>query len=138
MPLVAVAQFAPGTDTAVNLATITELAERAAARGAGLVALPEYSSWFSPEMGEDWVRAAQPVDGEFVSALSGVAERLGIHLVAGFIETADATRVRNTVVAVTPAGAVAATSIDNERARARIAGFILTWRIEEEPGRAPW
>lgn len=108
MPQVAVAQFAPGTDTAVNLATITDLAERAAARGAGLVVLPEYSSWFSPEMGEDWVRAAQPVDGEFVAALGGVAERLGIHLVAGFIEQADATRVRNTVVAVTPAGAVAA------------------------------
>lgn len=108
MPQIAVAQFAPGTDTAANLATITALAEHAAARGAGLVVFPEYSSWFSPEMGEDWVRAAQSVDGEFVDRLGSVAGRLGIHLVAGFIEQADATRVHNTVVAVTPAGAVAA------------------------------
>lgn len=108
MPRLAVAQFAPGTDSEANLATITELAERATSAGATMVVFPEYSSWFSAEMGEQWVRAAQAVDGEFVTALRGVAVRLGIHLVAGFIEAADATRVSNTVVAVDPAGAVVA------------------------------
>ena len=108
MPLLAVAQFAPGTDTAENLESIASLAERAVARGATLTVFPEYSSYFSPEMGPAWVSAAQPLDGEFVTGLAAIAKRLGIHLVAGFIETADATRVSNTVVAVTPTGAIAA------------------------------
>lgn len=103
-----VAQFAPGADTAANLRTIAELAEVAVARGATLVLLPEYSSYFTPEPDEGWLRAAQHLDGEFVMGLGDVARRLGIHLVAGFIETADATHVSNTVVAVTPTGAVAA------------------------------
>ena len=59
MALLAVAQFAPGSDDVANLRTITELAERAVARGATLVLLPEYSSYFTPEPGEDWLRAAQ-------------------------------------------------------------------------------
>lgn len=108
MALLAVAQFAPGSDGAANLRTITELAERAVARGATLVLLPEYSSYFTPEAAEDWLRAAQHLDGEFVTGLGDVARRLGIHLVAGFIESADATHVSNTVVALTPAGAMAA------------------------------
>jgi predicted amidohydrolase len=108
VPLLAVAQFAPGTDTAENLESIAGLAERAVARGATLTVFPEYSSYFSPEMGPAWVSAAQPLDGEFVTGLAAIATRLSIHLVAGFIETADATRVSNTVVAITPAGAIAA------------------------------
>jgi len=104
----AVAQFAPGTDTGANLDSIAQFAERAAEAGASLLVLPEYSSWFSPEMNDGWVRAAQPIDGEFVTGLVDVAGRVGIHLVAGFMATGDASRVRNAVVAVDPAGAVVA------------------------------
>ena len=109
-PIVAVGQFAPGTDAAANLATITSLAESAVRRGASLVVLPEYSSYFRLGMGEDGVAAAQALDGEFVVGLGALSSRLGIHLVAGMIErTADARRYSNTLVAVTPAGVLAAT-----------------------------
>lgn len=108
MSLIAVAQFAPGTDTTSNLATIVEFAERAAARGATLVVFPEYSSYFSSDMGPDWVEAAQGIDGEFVTGLRELARRLGIHLVAGILETAEPTRISNTLVALDPSGETAA------------------------------
>lgn len=102
----AVAQFAPGADVAANLATITSLAERAAARGATLVVFPEYSSYFTPEMDESWLREAQGLDGEFVAGLSALAARLRIHLVAGMLETtATPDRFSNTLVAFEPSGA---------------------------------
>lgn len=106
MPLIAVAQFAPGADTASNLATIAGLAERSAARGASLVVFPEYSMYFTAEMGLHWVEASQGIDGEFVTGLAALARRLGIHLVAGMIETAERARISNTLVALSPEGAL--------------------------------
>ncbi|KJC65901.1 hydrolase [Agreia bicolorata] len=105
----AIAQFAPGADTAANFATITRLAERAVSRGASLVVFPEYSSYFSDPFGEGFLENAEPLDGEFVTRLSGLAERLQIHVVAGMIETTkQGERFSNTVVAVSPDGAVVA------------------------------
>ena len=111
---VAVAQFAPGTDKAQNLAVIRQLATRAVGRGAELVVLPEYSSFFTAELGQHSVAAAEPLDGAFVSALGELASELGAHLVAGMLETGmlettdDAARFSNTVVAVDPQGALVA------------------------------
>ncbi len=106
---IAVAQFAPGDDTAKNLAEIRTLAARAAGRGARLVVFPEYSSFFVPELGERSVRAAQPLDGPFASTLSTLADEFGIHLVAGMLETTqDAGRFSNTLVAFDPAGELVA------------------------------
>jgi deaminated glutathione amidase len=107
---VAVAQFAPGDDEAANLDAIRRLARDAAARGARLVVFPEYSAYFTPAMGDDWVDHAQPLDGPFVAALAGIAGELGIHLVAGMIEAVagESSRVSNTLVAVDPSGAVVA------------------------------
>ena len=106
---VAAAQFAPGDDGDANLVSIGRLAERAAARGARLVVFPEYSSWFTPTPGEDWLAAAQPVDGPFTAALGEFADRLGVHLVAGLIERLEGKRrVANTVVAVAPGEGVVA------------------------------
>ena len=59
---VAVAQFAPSADTAANLEEISRLAVDAASRGAMLVVFPEYSSYFTPTMGADWVEAAQTLE----------------------------------------------------------------------------
>ena len=70
---VAVAQFAPGDDTAANLAEITRLAELAVARGARLVVFPEYSSYFTAAMGADVVPFAQELNGEFSGALGALA-----------------------------------------------------------------
>lgn len=107
---VAVAQFAPGDDEAVNLDGIHRLAHEAAARGARLVVFPEYSSYFTPTMGDDWVEHAQALDGPFVRALAEIATGLGTHLIAGMIETVpgEARRVSNTLVAVDPAGEIVA------------------------------
>ncbi|SDS40501.1 carbon-nitrogen hydrolase family protein [Microterricola viridarii] len=111
---VAVAQFAPGADTAANLAEIERMTRLAASRGASLVVFPEYSSFFTPTMGPEWVAAAEPLDGPFVRALAALAADTGCHIVAGLVETgSEATasahgRVRNTVVALAPnAGLVA-------------------------------
>jgi deaminated glutathione amidase len=102
---VAAAQFAPGTDKAENLATIRALAARAAGRGASLVVFPEYSSFFTAELGERSVDAAEPLDGPFVQGLSGIARDLGVTLVAGMLETTtDPHRVSNTLVAVSAGG----------------------------------
>lgn len=106
---VAVAQFAPGTDKAQSLAVIRQLATRAAQRGAELVVFPEYSSFFTAELGQHSVAAAEPLDGAFVSELSAIARELGVHLVAGMLEsTDDAARFSNTIVAVDPQGTLVA------------------------------
>lgn len=108
MPALAVAQFAPGPDTAENLATIRGLATTAAERGATLVVFPEYSSYFTPTMGPDWMAAAETLDGPFVSGLAVIAAESGLTIVAGFLESAGE-KASNTVVAVAPDGTLLAT-----------------------------
>lgn len=106
---IAVAQFAPGDDPAKNLADIRTLATRAADRGASLVVFPEYSSFFVAELGERSVAAAEPLDGPFATALAALATELGIHLVAGMLETTDdASRFSNTLVAFDGSGTLVA------------------------------
>lgn len=105
MALLAVAQFAPVDDSVANLVSMRSLAQSAVRRGATLVVFPEYSSWFAPEMGPHWAAAAQSLDGPFVSGLGELARELGVHLVAGIVEsTPDPARVSNTLVAVGPDG----------------------------------
>jgi predicted amidohydrolase len=106
--LLAVAQFAPTDDKNANLEQIGRLAREAAGRGATLVVFPEYSSYFEPQLGPASLEAAEAIDGPFSTALGALARELGIHLVAGLLESADDARVSNTVVAVSPAGAVVA------------------------------
>ncbi|TFB57351.1 carbon-nitrogen hydrolase family protein [Cryobacterium sp. TMT2-17-1] len=106
---VAVAQFAPGREPAVNLAAMRALAETAVGRGARLVVFPEYSSFFEPVLGPSFAAAAEPVDGPFVAALAALAVELGVHVVAGMLEaTDDPSRFFNTLVAVDPAGELVA------------------------------
>ncbi|KQQ94540.1 hydrolase [Leifsonia sp. Leaf325] len=107
---VAVAQFAPTDDAGSNLAEMTRLARLAASRGAQLVVFPEYSAFFTAELDQDMVDAAEPLDGEFVRALADLAASLGIHIVAGVLEqTTDAARFSNTLVALNPRGELVAT-----------------------------
>ncbi|HMR50146.1 MAG TPA: carbon-nitrogen hydrolase family protein [Arachnia sp.] len=105
---VAVAQFAPGPDPAANLETIATHARRAAGLGAEVLVVPEYASYFTRDLGPDWLEHAQPLDGPFVTGLRGLADELGIHLVAGVVETGDGERVWNTTVAVAPGGGIVA------------------------------
>jgi predicted amidohydrolase len=106
---VGIAQFAPGPDKAANLTAIRRLSERAVSRGASLVVFPEYSSYFADPFGDGFLENAEPLDGEFVTALKDIAEQLQIHVVAGLIETTEAgERFSNAVVAVSPAGELVA------------------------------
>lgn len=110
MSLVAVAQFVPGDDGDLNLAAMLDLATVAVGRGATMVVFPEYSSYFTPTMGQDWLDAAQPLTGAFVTGLAALAARLNIHVVAGVLETtAHADRLSNTLVAIAPTGQIVAT-----------------------------
>jgi len=106
---IAVAQFVPGGDREANLAVIEGFARDAAGRGATLVVFPEYSSFFEEQMSAASVAAAEPLDGEFVTAFGAIAAELGIHLVAGMLETTDDPgRFSNTLIAVAPTGEVVA------------------------------
>jgi predicted amidohydrolase len=105
---IAVAQFAPTADTADNLLTIAQLVATSSARGAHLLVLPEYSSYFVDPFDASLAENAEPLDGAFVSALSGFAAAHDLHIVAGLVErAADGKRVRNTAVAVDRSGLVA-------------------------------
>jgi predicted amidohydrolase len=107
---IAVAQFAPGTDSARNLSTMHRLASRATDRGAKLVVFPEYSSYFAPKLGADFVDAASSLDGPFVTSVQSLATRSEAWIVFGLVEEIDdADRFSNTLVAVSPAGDIVAT-----------------------------
>jgi predicted amidohydrolase len=106
---IAVAQFAPGNDTADNLERMSRLAGDAANRGALLVVFPEYSSYFTPTMDASWAEHAQGLHGPFVRALAELATELGIHIVAGLVERIQGeTRIANTLVALDPSGELVA------------------------------
>ncbi|MFT4233930.1 MAG: carbon-nitrogen hydrolase family protein [Microbacterium sp.] len=97
---IAVAQFAPNADIEQNERTISQLTETAAGRGARVVVLPEYSSYFVNPMDESFAANAQDVDGPFVAHLIALAARYDVVIVAGLLEPAEDDRVHNTVVAV--------------------------------------
>ena len=98
---VAVGQFTPAAEQAGNLRRITELAVEAKAEGAELVVFPELAL-SGPYCGADM---AESKDGAGVSALLRLAQRLRLHLVAGFVER-DGEALYNSAVIVGPEGVV--------------------------------
>ncbi|MFL1378326.1 carbon-nitrogen hydrolase family protein [Nocardiopsis protaetiae] len=105
MVQVAVAQFAPGQDKAENLRSVARLTARAAALGARVVLLPEYTMFTAPRTDDRYVKAAEPLDGLFVAAAADTARREGVHLVLGVNEeTGGGTHFTNTLVALSPRG----------------------------------
>ena len=103
---VAVAQFAPGRSPEENAARLARLAGEAADAGAGLVVLPEYSSYFASPMDERFAANAQALNGPFTAAVVELAGRLGLTVVFGLVEAAGE-RFRNTAVAVDGSGVLA-------------------------------
>lgn len=102
---VAGGQFSPAEDPDRNLATIADLARRAADAGARLLVLPEYSSHSEPSVTARFLRHAEPLTGHFVTTLGGLARRYGQVIVAGMSERLDdESRFHNTVVALGPDG----------------------------------
>lgn len=106
MVSVAVAQFAPGSDPEANLATVVRLIRDAADRGAALVVLPEYASFFEPRMGPRFAEHAEPLAGPFTAGVQAAAARAGVVAVFGLVEAAGE-KFRNTAVAVSADGIIA-------------------------------
>ncbi|MFD6950795.1 hydrolase [Nocardiopsis sp. TSRI0078] len=105
MVQVAVAQFAPGQDKAENQRSVAELTARAAAGGADVVLLPEYTMFTASRVDRRYVAAAEPLDGPFVAAAADTARREGVHLVLGVGEAqGEDTHFTNTLVALSPEG----------------------------------
>lgn len=106
---IAGAQFAPIDDSDGNLDTVRLAAVDAAARGVDLLVTPEYTSYFTADVDDRFVAAAEPLDGPFVNELQEIARSTGIALVVGIAESSDLKgRFRNTLVAVLPDGSIAA------------------------------
>src|ERR1700712_2486999 len=106
---IAVSQFSPGTDTAANAAVLVAAAARAAGDGASLLLAPEGSivSFLTDPAAPG--RAAQALDGPFVSALAAASREHGIVIAAGtFVPDPDSDRVHNTLVIVRGGEVVAA------------------------------
>ncbi|REF30211.1 carbon-nitrogen hydrolase family protein [Calidifontibacter indicus] len=82
-PHVAVAQFGGSTDKAANRAAVRELVAQAAATGAELVVLPEYSMYAVQDPKVDYRDQLEPVDGEFGSLVSALAKEHSVAIVAG-------------------------------------------------------
>lgn len=102
---IAVVQFGPHTDKAANLTALREHVRAATEHGAKVVIAPEYSMFAVKRLDERVVAAAEPLTGEWVSELRGLAAEFDVHVVAGVVETPggdDAGRIYNTLVAVGP------------------------------------
>ncbi len=98
---VAVCQFAPTASREDNRDRIANLVAEASARGARVVVLPEYSSYFVDPMDASLAANAEDLDGDFVATLAALAADYAVVIVAGLVERAsEGGRVRNTLVAV--------------------------------------
>ncbi|HTV50955.1 MAG TPA: carbon-nitrogen hydrolase family protein [Steroidobacteraceae bacterium] len=82
---VAAAQMTSGPDVAANLAVAEELAEGAAAAGAGLLALPENFAFLGLADADKRQIAEADGEGPIQRWLAGTARRLGLWLIGGTI-----------------------------------------------------
>jgi predicted amidohydrolase len=104
----AAVQMSSTSDAAANWESARRLIERAAARGARLVATPENTNYLGPH--DQKVARAEPLDGPTVGRFAELARRLGIHLLLGsFNERSDEpSRCYNTSVLLGAGGEVLA------------------------------
>jgi len=105
--IAAAVQLCAGPDKAANLDKAEAFIAGAARQGAQLIVLPEVFLWRGPREGEG--AAAETIPGPSTSRLGGLAQQLGIHLLAGSIlEQSDNDRVFNTSVLFDPQGRIVA------------------------------
>jgi len=97
--LIALAQFTPSEDAAGNAVTLAGLAGRAADAGARLMLAPEGSITDFLTDPSAASRAAEPLDGAFVTALLQVSAQHDIAVAAGtFAPDSASGKVHNTLV----------------------------------------
>ena len=95
---IALAQFDPVADTAANAEKLVGMAREAADAGARLLLAPEGALVRYLDEPSAPARAAQPLDGDFVSALRKASAEFGIAIAAGtFTPDEDTGRVHNTL-----------------------------------------
>jgi len=100
---VAVAQFSAGMSKPDNLERIATLTAHAAESGARVVVFPEAAMCDFGEKGDDLRSVAEPLDGRFVTALSELASRHRMNVVAGMFETIPGERlIHNSAVVIDP------------------------------------
>lgn len=104
---VAVCQLNARDDRAANLAVARDLLERAAAQGADLAVLPEYTDYLGPAAGTP---KPESLDGEYASFFADAARDLGMWVLAGSFHeaSADGERSHNTAPLFDRAGRLAA------------------------------
>ena len=109
MFLAAVIQLNCTSNEQANWESARSLIERAAGHGARFAATPENTNYLGPH--DEKVRRAEPLDGPTCGRFSGLARRLGIHLLLGsFNERSDEPhRCYNTSVFFGPDGAILGT-----------------------------
>lgn len=101
---VCIGQFGAKPDKTTNLRVISSFARQSAKRGASMLFLPEYSMFHTETNGLSlFCSAAEPLDGPFVAALSGIARRNGLWIAAGMFEQSDSLPY-NTIVLLDGAG----------------------------------
>jgi predicted amidohydrolase len=105
---IAVAQFSATMSKPANLERIADLTARAADAGARLVVFPEGAMCDFGTKTEDLHSKAEPLDGPFVQALSKLADRFDLTLVAGMFESIPADRlIHNSAIVVAPSEGLA-------------------------------
>jgi predicted amidohydrolase len=105
---VAVCQLNARDDRASNLKVARSLLERAAALGADVAVLPEYTDYLGPSSG---LPAPEPVSGEYGSFFAAAARELGMWVHAGSFHEAgpSPSHSYNTSLLFDRSGALAAT-----------------------------
>jgi len=105
---IAVAQLSATMSKPANLERIADLTARAADAGARLVVFPEGAMCDFGTKTDDLHSVAEPLDGQFVVALSKLADRFDLTLVAGMFESIRGEHlIYNSAVVVAPSAGLA-------------------------------
>ncbi|WP_163513115.1 carbon-nitrogen hydrolase family protein [Fodinicola acaciae] len=139
----ALAQFSAEADKEANLKVIGEYVAAAADGGARLVIFPEVAMFFMAQPDDQFVAAAEPVDGPFAQAVADLARRHRISVLYGGSETVPGEdRVYNTLVALGADGSLLGTYrklhlydafgyLESERVRPGEHGDPLTFPVDD-------
>jgi predicted amidohydrolase len=108
---IAIAQITSSTEKAENLKAALFLTQEARAKGAQLIAFPEFLMAFTPasQTAEELAALAEPIDGPFIASLRDAARSAGISILATIYETCSLpNRVYDSAVWIDGEGGIAA------------------------------